>query len=94
MVKRYQKKGRRLLFRGDAAFGKPEVYGYLEKETIGHVIRLSANAVLQKETAHLLVQPAEWSSRRPIVSGQDFTYQVRSWNFFRRVAAVDGRLGL
>ena len=32
VVKRYQRKGRRLLFRGDAAFGKPEVYEYLEQE--------------------------------------------------------------
>ena len=35
------RKGRRLLFRGDAAFGKPEVYEYLEQEMIGYAIRLS-----------------------------------------------------
>ena len=68
VVKRYQRKGRRLLFRGDAAFGKPEVYEYLEQEMLGYAIRLSANAVLQREIAHLLVRPADWSSRRPIVS--------------------------
>ena len=66
VVKRYQRKGRRLLFRGDAAFGKPEVYEYLEQEMIGYAIRLSANAVLQREIAHLLVRPADWSSRRPM----------------------------
>ena len=42
VVKRYQRKGRRLLFRGDAAFGKPEVYEYLEQEMIGYAIRLFA----------------------------------------------------
>ena len=57
VVKGYRKKGLRLLFRGDAAFGKPEVYEYLEQETIGYTIRLSANAVLQREIAHLLVRP-------------------------------------
>ena len=31
MVKGYRKKGLRLLFRGDAAFGKPEVYEYLRQ---------------------------------------------------------------
>jgi len=31
-VKGYRKKGLRLLFRRDAAFGKPEVYEYLEQE--------------------------------------------------------------
>jgi len=59
VVKGYRKKGLRLLFRGDAAFGKPEVYEYLEQETIGYTIRLSANAVLQGEIAQLLVRPAE-----------------------------------
>ena len=29
-VERYQRKGVRLLFRGDAAFAKPEIYEYLE----------------------------------------------------------------
>jgi len=57
VVKRYQKKGLRLLFRGDAAFAKPDMYQYLEQEKIGYVIRLSANAVLQREVAQLLVRP-------------------------------------
>ena len=87
VVKRYQRKGRRLLFRGDAAFGKPEVYEYLEQEMIGYAIRLSANVVLQREIAHLLVRPADWSSRRPIVSYYDFTYQAQSWSISRRVVA-------
>ena len=65
MLRRYQKKGRRLLFRGDAAFGKPGVYEYLEQEKIGYAIRLSANMVLQREFAHLLVRLAVWCSRRP-----------------------------
>ena len=30
-MKGYRKKGLRLLFRGDAAFGKPEVYEYLRQ---------------------------------------------------------------
>ncbi len=87
VVKRYQKKGLRLLFRGDAAFGKPEAYEYLEQETIGRAIRLSANAVLQREIAHLLVRPAGWFSRRPIVSYHDFTCQAQNWSVSRRVVA-------
>ena len=35
VVKGYQKKGLRLLFRGDAAFAKPELYEYLEEEKTG-----------------------------------------------------------
>jgi hypothetical protein len=87
VVKRYQAKGLRLLFRGDAAFAKPEVYGYLEQEKIGYAIRLSTNALLQREIAHLLVRPTEWPSRRPIVSYHDFTYQAQSWSVSRRVVA-------
>ena len=63
------------------------VYEYLEQEMIGYAIRLSANAVLQREIAHLLVRPADWSSRRPIVSYYDFTYQAQSWSISRRVVA-------
>ena len=38
VVKGYQKKGLRLLFRGDAAFAKPELYEYLEqgKDRVRH----------------------------------------------------------
>ena len=87
VVKGYRKKGLRLLFRGDAAFGKPEVYEYLEQETIGYTIRLSANAVLQREIAHLLVRPTEWPSPKPIVSYHDFAYRAQSWNVSRSVVA-------
>ena len=87
VVKGYRKKGLRLLFRGDAAFGKPEAYEYLEQERIGYTMRLSANAVLQREIAHLLVRPTEWPSPKPIVSYHDFTYQAQSWKVSRRVVA-------
>jgi len=87
VVKGYRKKGLRLLFRGDAAFGKPEAYEYLEQKTIGYTIRLSANAVLQREIAQLLVRPAEWPSPKPIVSYHDFAYRAQSWDVSRRVVA-------
>ena len=46
----------------------------------GYAIRLSANAVLQREIARLLVRRAEWPSRKPIVCYHDFTYQAQSWS--------------
>ena len=46
IVKRYQRRRMRLLFRADAAFAKPEVYEYLEPRDIGYAIRLPANEVL------------------------------------------------
>ncbi len=87
VAERYQNTGVRLLFRGDAAFAKPELYDYLESKHIGYAIRLPSNAVLQREIAHLLVRPTEWPSRKPIVSYHDFAYQAQSWNVSRRVVA-------
>ena len=54
VVKRYQEKGVRLLFRADAAFAKPEVYEYLESRDTGYAMRLPANEVLQGNIRHLL----------------------------------------
>ena len=87
IVERYLKLAVRLLFRADAAFAKPELYEYMESKSIGYVIRLPANEVLQREIAHLLVRPTEWPSRKPIVNYHDFAYQAQSWGVHRRVVA-------
>ena len=65
VVERYQKKGIRLLFRADAAFAKPDVYEYLESQSIGFAIRLPANEVLQDEIRHLLKRPRGRPPRSP-----------------------------
>jgi hypothetical protein len=77
----------RPLFRADAAFAKPELYDYLESKHIGYAISLPSNQVLQREIAHLLVQPTGWPSPKPIVSYHDSVYQAQSWNVSRRVVA-------
>ena len=87
VVERYLIAAVRLLFRADAAFAKPELYQYLEASSIGYAIRLRSNQVLQREIAHLLIRPTEWTSRKPIVSYHDFAYQAQSWNVSRRVVA-------
>ena len=87
VVKGYQKKGLRLLFRGDAAFAKPELYEYLEQGKIGYAIRLPANQVIQEQIQPLLERPTEWPSREPSVSYHDFAYQAQSWHLPRRVVA-------
>jgi hypothetical protein len=87
VVKRYQKKGVRLLFRADAAFAKPEVYDYLESRDMGYAIRLPANEVLQRQIQHLLQRPVEWPSSKPIVWYHDFAYQAGSWDRPRGVVA-------
>jgi hypothetical protein len=87
IVDRYLKEAVRLLLRADAAFAKPEVYGYLEFRHIGYAIRLPANQVLQEHIAHLLERPTERCSRQPIVWYHDFAYQAQSWDVPRRVVA-------
>ena len=64
VVKGYQKKGLRLLFRGDAAFAKPELYEYLEQGKIGYAIRLPANQVIQEQ-----IQPLLEASYRMAIPG-------------------------
>jgi hypothetical protein len=87
VVERYLIAAVRPLFRADAAFAKPELYEYLEAKCIGYAIRLRSNQVMQREIAHLLIRPTEWTSRKPIVSYHDFTYQAQSWDVSRRVVA-------
>jgi hypothetical protein len=87
IVERYKKRGIRLLFRGDAAFAKPEVYDYLEPRDIGYAIRLPANEVLQEHIKHLLKRPAGRPPKKPIIWYHDFQYQAKSWDHPRRVVA-------
>src|ERR1700719_2832568 len=59
---RYRKTVKRLYFRGDAAFGNPEMYEFLEAEPSGYTIRLPANSVLQDKSA--TSSDVRWSDRR------------------------------
>jgi len=93
-VERYQRERVRLLFRGDAAFAKPEIYEYLEPRGIGYAIRLPANEVLQEHIKHLLKRPVGRPPQKPIVWYHDFRYQAGSWDHARRVVAkVEWHLG-
>jgi len=87
IVKRYQRRRMRLLFRADAAFAKPEVYEYLEPRDIGYAIRLPANEVLQEHIKHLLKRPVGRPPKKPIVWYHDFQYQAGSRNRPQRVVA-------
>ena len=84
---RYKKRGIRLLFRGDAAFAKPDLYDYLELRDIGYVIRLPANEVLHEHIKHLLKRPVGKPPKKPSIWYHDFQYQAKSWEHPRRVVA-------
>ena len=87
-VQRYRAQGVRVLFRGDAAFAKPEVYEYLEaKEAAGYAIRLPSNEVLEAHIRHLFHRPEGELPEKPVVRYHDFLYQAKSWDRARRVVS-------
>ena len=57
ILSRYGETGLRRYFRADAAFAKPDIYGYLEERRVFYAIRLPSNKVLQREIAPLLRRP-------------------------------------
>ena len=87
VVDRYRRQGMRQLFRGDAAFAKPEVYEFLEARGVGYAIRLPSNGILEGHIAHLLTRPQGQLPARPIVRHHEFPYQAGSWPHPRRVVA-------
>src|SRR5919199_1609202 len=87
VIARYRTTVKRRYFRADAAFASPEVYECLEAENYGYVIRLPANAVLQKRIAHLLKRPVGRPPHEVRRYYASFRYQAQSWSRSRRVVA-------
>ena len=87
VIQRYRRYDIPKFFRGDAAFAHPALYRLLEEEGYGYVIRLKANAVLEREIEHLLTRPVGRPSHTPKVSYHSFQYQAKSWQHPRRVVA-------
>ncbi len=59
----------------------------LEAEGYRYAIRLKANAVLERQVAHLLKRPVGRPSKKPKVFYHSFHYQAKSWDRARRVVA-------
>jgi hypothetical protein len=87
VIARYRTTMKRRYFRADAGFAAPEVYELLEAEDYGYVIRLPANAVLQRRIAHLLKRPVGRPPHEVRRSYASFRYQAQSWSCSRRVVA-------
>jgi hypothetical protein len=87
VIERYRHLSIPKFFRGDAAFAIPELYGFLEAEKFWYAIRLKANAVLEREIAHLLTRPVGRPSHQPKGFYHSFQYQAKSWQQARRVVA-------
>jgi hypothetical protein len=87
VIERYRQCDIPKFFRGDAAFALPKLMTLLEKESYRYVIRIKANAVLEREIEHLLQRPVGRPSRKPKVFYLSFQYQAKSWQRARRVVA-------
>ena len=87
VIARYRGSVKRLYFRGDAAFGNPEMYEYLEAEGIGYTIRLPANRLLQDRIGYLLKRPVGRPPHEVRRYYASFSYQAQSWNKSRHVVA-------
>ena len=87
IVDRYKEIDKKLYLRGDAAFASPDIYEYLEDNSILYAIRLKANANLYREIDHLITRPVGRPSRKPKVYFHAFSYRPASWKSSRRVIA-------
>jgi hypothetical protein len=87
VVARYRTTMKRRYFRADAGFAAPEVYEFLEAEDYGYVIRLPANAVLQRRITHLLKRPVGRPPHEVRRFYASFRYQAQTWSQSRRVVA-------
>jgi Transposase DDE domain group 1 len=86
-IERQQTQGKEVVFRGDAAFAKPELYEALEERDVKYAIRLPANDHRQRNTTELLTRPVGRPSQKPVFRFKSFLYQAASWTMARRVVA-------
>ena len=84
---RQQAEGKRVAFRADAAFAKPEIYDALEQRDVDYAIRMPANRTLELEIEDILFRPPGRPSCKPLVRYKSFRYQAKSWTTPRRIVA-------
>jgi hypothetical protein len=87
IVDRYKEMDKKLYLRGDAAFASPDIYEYLEGNSILYAIRLKANNNLYQKIEHLMTRPVGRPPRKPVVFFHSFSYRAASWDRPRRVIA-------
>ncbi len=87
IVERHKAAGKKLYFRGDAAFASPDLYEYLEDEGILYAMRIKANSRLYDHIEHLMTRPVGRPYARPKVFYHDFLYRAGSRDRTRRVIA-------
>ena len=87
IVDKYKEMDKKLYLRGDAAFASPDIYEYLEDNSILYAIRLKANNNLYQKIDHLMTRPVGRPSAKPKVYFHTYSYRAASWKKPRRVVA-------
>jgi hypothetical protein len=87
IVDGYKDMEKKVYPRGDAAFTSPDIYEYLEDNSILYSIRLKANNNLHREIDHLMTRPVGRPSKKPKIFFHAFSYRAASWKKPRRVIA-------
>ena len=77
-IERQQAEGKRVAFRADAAFAKPEIYESLEECTVQYAIRMLANQNLEFEIAEILSRPPGRPSYKSLIRHKSLLYQTAS----------------
>ena len=93
-IDRQHAAGKRVAFRADAAFAKPEIYDALEKRAVDYVIRMPANKSLELEIEDILFRPPGRPSGKPLVRYKSAHHQRlrhRTSSRFVRAMSVEGR---
>jgi len=86
VLRRYRHRYKKMWYRADAAFARPEIYDLCEKEGVTYFIRLPTNKVLREHIETDLDRPdTRVESRCPVVRFVDFQYIAKSWDRPRRV---------
>jgi hypothetical protein len=76
-IERQQALGKEAVFRSDAAFAKPELYGVLEAREVKYAIRLPANDNQQRNIRELLTRPVGGQARSRCFDSKVFSIRRR-----------------
>ena len=86
-IERQQAEGKRVAFRADTAFIRPEIYDTLEQRDVDYVIRMPANKSLELEIEDILFRSSGRPSCKPLVRYKSFRYRAKSWITPRQIVA-------
>ena len=85
-IERQQAAGKKVTFRADAAFAKPEIYETLEERGVQYAIRIPANRSLECEIEEILFRPPEdppvspWCATRVFVIRREVGRKRGGWS--------------